>query len=70
MERSIYWILEKLCLLVTIAILFYILIALPVIMNSPEYALHFQLAGLIALTLAILYVGLQIQKLADKIGKE
>ena len=39
-------------------------------MNVPEDVPHFLQIGLTALTLAIIYVGLQIKKLADKIGKE
>ena len=61
---------EMSCLIFIGFILFYTTIVGLYTMQVPEDAPHFQQIGLTALTLAIIYVGLQIQKLADKIGKE
>ena len=39
-------------------------------MSVPENAPHYLQIGLTALTLAVIYVGLQIKKLAETIGNE
>ena len=70
MNRESLSILEKVILFIIGILLFYTTLVGLYTMYTPEDSPHFLQVGLTALTLAIIYVGLQIKKLADKIGKE
>ena len=70
MNRELVSILEKVILLVIGILLFYTTVFGLYTMNVPEDVPHFLQIGLTALTLAVIYVGLQIKKLAEKMGNE
>jgi uncharacterized membrane protein len=69
-NQQIISILEKLSLIVIGILLFYTTLVGLYTIYTPEDSPHYLQIGLTALTLTMLYVGLQIQKLADKMGTE